>query len=178
MKSEKEKKLKMVGEEIQAAEAAWTFSGNVPETFSSHIRRSVPYYDIGHDLVCKLSDFFVKDDSICYELGTSTGTLLNKLAVRHEQRPRVQWIGIDKEPGMIEQAKKEIENRPNLELVADDICTYAFQKSDFIVCYYTMQFVPPRLRQEMFNKIYSCLNWGGAFILFEKSVLAMPVFRT
>jgi tRNA (cmo5U34)-methyltransferase len=39
---------------------------------------------------------------------------------------------------------------------------------DLIVSYYTIQFVPPRIRQELINKIYSSLNWGGGFILFEK----------
>ena len=31
-----------------------------------------------------------------------------------------------------------------------------------------MQFIPPRFRQEIINKIYKSLNWGGAFIIFEK----------
>ena len=31
-----------------------------------------------------------------------------------------------------------------------------------------MQFIKPKVRQKVFNKIYNSLNWGGAFILFEK----------
>jgi tRNA (cmo5U34)-methyltransferase len=31
-----------------------------------------------------------------------------------------------------------------------------------------MQFTPPRHRQAIFDKIYNALNWGGAFIMFEK----------
>jgi len=31
-----------------------------------------------------------------------------------------------------------------------------------------MQFIHPKFRQEIFNKIYQSLNWGGAFIMFEK----------
>ena len=34
--------------------------------------------------------------------------------------------------------------------------------------YDTMQFVKPEYRQTMINKIYKSLNWGGAFIMFEK----------
>ena len=37
-----------------------------------------------------------------------------------------------------------------------------------MISYYTMQFVPPRYRQELFDRIYEMLNWGGAFIMFEK----------
>jgi len=31
-----------------------------------------------------------------------------------------------------------------------------------------MQFIPPRDRQQLFDRIYEALNWGGAFIMFEK----------
>ena len=41
-------------------------------------------------------------------------------------------------------------------------------KSDLILSYYTIQFIPPRHRQTIINKIYKSLNWGGAFIMFEK----------
>jgi len=157
-----------VGEDIMAKEASWCFGGKTPETFTDHVRKSIPFYDVGHELICKLSDFFVKDNSICYDLGTSTGTLLNKLAERHKHRSSVQWIGIDIEPNMIEQAKKENKNKENIEFVVDNISLYPYQKSNFIVSYYTMQFVPPYIRQDTFNKIYNALNWGGAFIIFEK----------
>ena len=161
-------KIGGVGENISAKEASWSFGGNVPKTFNDHVKRSVPFYDIGHDLICKLSDFFIKDNSICYDLGASTGVLLDKLARRHEHRPNVKWIGIDIELSMIEKARKDFSKRQNIEFVADNISLYPYQKSDLIVSYYTMQFVPPCSRQETFNRIYEALNWGGAFIMFEK----------
>jgi tRNA (cmo5U34)-methyltransferase len=40
--------------------------------------------------------------------------------------------------------------------------------ADMIVCYYTIQFVRPSVRQAMVNKLYQNLNWGGALLLFEK----------
>ena len=42
------------------------------------------------------------------------------------------------------------------------------EKSDFIVSYYTVQFIRPAHRQEVINQIFENLNWGGAFLLFEK----------
>jgi tRNA (cmo5U34)-methyltransferase len=32
-----------------------------------------------------------------------------------------------------------------------------------------MQFIHPSNRQEVFNRIYNSLEWGGAFIFFEKT---------
>ena len=42
------------------------------------------------------------------------------------------------------------------------------KNSDLIACYYTIQFIKPKYRQKIFNKVYKSLNWGGAFLLFEK----------
>lgn len=158
-----------VGEGIVAENASWTFGGSTPEKFTSHVRRSVPLYEEGHDLVCKLSDFFVQEGSQCYELGVSTGALMAKLARRHANKKGVSWIGLDSVEAMIEQAKKEIgPDLPQVQLSVEDITLYPYQKADLVVSYYTIQFVPPYLRQELFNKIYEALNWGGAFLLFEK----------
>ncbi len=32
----------------------------------------------------------------------------------------------------------------------------------------TIQFLPPRVRQTLIDSIYTSLNWGGAFFMFEK----------
>lgn len=158
-----------VGSGIKAMRSAWTFSGNVPNTFSEHMRTSVPFYDTGHQLICELSDFFVQEKSACYELGTSVGTLIKKLAERHNHKPNVNWYGIDNVPEMIELAKKETSSDNNrITYLVDDVLTTEFEKSDLIVAYYTLQFVPLAVRQQTIDRIYQALNWGGAFICFEK----------
>ena len=158
----------MVGEEIDAQEGCWSFSGNVPEKFNEHVKKSVPYYEDGHNLICKISDYFVHQGSTCYELGVSTGALTKKLAEKHVHKSDVKWIGIDIEQSMIDQARKSTKEHTNIELVCENIATYPLESSDFICAYYTMQFIPPYVRQDVFNKIYNALNWGGAFLLFEK----------
>ena len=159
-----------VGENISAENASWTFGNEVPKTFSKHVRKSVPFYDVGHELVGKVSDFFVQNNSVCYEIGVSTGGLIKQLAKRHPRA--VRWVGIDVEKGMIVQAQKEIAEfdatLKNIELHVDDINTFEYEPTDLIVSYYTIQFVPPRLRQELFNKLFQALNWGGALLVFEK----------
>ncbi|MBN3815930.1 methyltransferase domain-containing protein [Paraburkholderia sp. Se-20369] len=157
-----------VGHEIDVAPASWTFGGNVADTFVDHVRRSVPYYDAGHDLVCQLSDFFCHGDSVCYEIGVSTGQLLRKLAEHHASKPGIRWVGIDPVESMIAKARQHCIEIPNIELEIGDARLYGFEKSDLIVSFYCMQFVPPKDRQDVFNRIYERLHWGGAFILFEK----------
>ena len=74
-------------------------------TFEDHISKSVPFYNQGHDLICQLSDFFIKTDSYCYELGSSTGILSHKLA-DHAGDQKGKFIGIDSVEDMVDFAKK------------------------------------------------------------------------
>ncbi len=52
--------------------------------------------------------------------------------------------------------------------VVVDIALCPYLASDLITACYTIQFVPPAVRQDLFNRVFKALNWGGAFILFEK----------
>ncbi len=157
-----------VGHNIETDNANWTFGGDVPDTFVSHIRQSVPLYEEGHELVCQLSDFFVSNTSTVVEIGVSTGELLRKLAVHNAQKSGARWIGIDVEPAMIAKAQAHCAGMPNVVIEQEDARVYAFGAADLVVAYYTMQFIPPRDRQQLFDRIFAALNWGGAFIMFEK----------
>jgi tRNA (cmo5U34)-methyltransferase len=157
-----------VGQNIETERASWSFDGSVAETFVDHVRQSVPMYDEGHDLACQISDYFVHDDSVCYEIGASTGQLLRRLAEQHASRPMVRWVGIDPVPQMIEKARDHCSGIENIELFVDDAVTFEYERTDLIVSYYCLQFIHPKHRQELLNRLYERLNWGGALILFEK----------
>jgi len=157
-----------VGHNIEVKNAGWTFGGDTPKNFVDHIKQSVPLYEAGHELICQLSDFFISENSTCYEIGVSTGELLRKLAVHNSNKPASKWVGLDPIDAMIETARTHCEDLSNTVVLHEDARLFDFEKSDFIVSYYCMQFVPPRDRQALFDKIYQSLNWGGAFVLFEK----------
>lgn len=155
-----------VGHGIEAKNAGWSFGKDVAKKFSNHVRKSVPLYTEGQELVAALSDFFIQDSSVVYELGTSTGALIGKIAQRHKEKS-TRFVGIDIVPEMIEQAN--IENcAENIEYKIDDVINFSYEKSDLIIAYFTVQFIPPYLRQQLIDQIYKNLNWGGAFIMFEK----------
>ena len=156
-----------IGDDLRARNSAWNFKGSVAKNFQSHISRSIPIYSKGQELVTQVSDFFIKKDSICYELGCSTGALTNLLAKRHVLKKQVKFVGIDIEKDMIRQANKKKSNS-NIKFVCDDVAKYKLKKSDLIISYYTTQFIRLSDRQIFLKKIFSSLKWGGAFILFEK----------
>lgn len=155
------------GDSIEVENARWSFTGEVPERFDNHIRRSVPFYSEGHDLVARISDFFLQDGSRIYELGCATGELTAKLAQQNRGKD-VSLIAIDIEPAMVERAAKRCSEFPNVEVRTADIVDMDLEAADLIVAYLTIQFVRPRFRQMIFDKIYQTLNWGGGFLLFEK----------
>jgi len=157
-----------VGNGIGAENASWSFAG-IEETFTDHVRRSVPLYDEGHDLICRISDYFINNGSVAYDLGTSTGQLLAKLAARHQAKSGVTFIGIDHEESMIKHAHKAVSDRKNVNLEVADINLFEYRPCDLIAACYTIQFVPPRIRRDLINTIYRSLNWGGAFFAFRES---------
>jgi tRNA (cmo5U34)-methyltransferase len=159
--------MSKVGDGISASHGAWTFGGDVAKSFDQHISKSVPLYSEGHNLICDLSDFFVKDSSVIYEFGCSTGQLIRKLREHNLAKKNARFIGVDVEKEMIEYALSKDE-LINLEFYNSDVVLMEMEKSDLVVCYYTIQFINPSLRQDLINKIYENLNWGGALILFEK----------
>lgn len=159
-----------VGDCLQAENASWTFGNGTAKTFDAHVSKSVPLYADGHELVCALSDFFIKSDSTIYDIGCSTGTLIMKLAQHNRSKHGAHYVGIDIEPGMIEiaQRKKTIANLDNIDFITDDVLLKDLDPADMIVCYYTVQFIRPSRRQELIDRLYQALNWGGALMMFEK----------
>ena len=69
---------------------------------------------------------------------------------------------------MIDISKKKLQKYSQVKLKYTDITKFKFKKYDLITSYYTIQFIHPKMRQIIIDKIYENLNWGGAFILFEK----------
>lgn len=155
----------MKNKKFKASPFSWNFKASTVKDFDNHIKLSIPHYSEGHDLILKIAEFFVKDDSICYELGTSTGVIVSKLAKKFSGK-KTKFIGIDNEKEMIAIAKKK--KQKNLTFELGDIKDYRFDNSDLIISYYTIQFVHAKHRQKIFDRIYESLNWGGGFIFFEK----------
>jgi len=159
--------MTQVDTNIQAENAGWTFE-NITDDFDEHVQKSVPLYDQGHDLVCKLSDFFLPEGATVTEIGVSTGVLAEKLLSHNARRSDISYVGIDRVESMLDWARRRTGGDDRASFVNDDLVTCALEKSTMIISYYTMQFINPRVRQGVFDKVYEALEWGGAFVLFEK----------
>ena len=159
-----------VGDGLEAGNARWSFGGQAAQQFDEHVLKSVPMYAEGHQIICDLSDFFLSEGSSCYELGCSTGELTTKLALHNKSKDTARFVGIDLEPAMIELARQKGADLElgQAEFLLDDVLQTDISNADIVVAYYTVQFIRPSERQRLISKIYNALNWGGAFLLFEK----------
>ena len=117
-------------------------------------------------MICDLSEFFVNDQSICYEIGSSAGELINKMYLRNEHK---KLIGLDLilKKIWLKLLQKKIKSK-QVKIFHKDIVTNDLKKSDLIVSYYTMQFIKPKVRQQVFDKIYNSLNWGGHLYFLKR----------
>ena len=146
---------------------SWTFDRNIPKKFDKHIEKSVPLYKEMHWLCEQISDFYIKKDSTILDVGCSTGSLLLKIAKRHKNKKKVKYLGLDIVKSMINFAKKNNSHK-QITFMNKDIINYKLKKTDFIICFYTLQFIHPKFRQTVINKLYKSLNWGGALFVVEK----------
>ena len=154
-----------VDKHIFAKNSSWTFN-NIANKFERHVEKSVPFYHEGHTLINSYSDYFIKDNSLVYDIGCSTGLLINKLLKYHSKK-KIKVVGIDSISSMIKKAKKNNKDKRSSFFVKD-IEKFKFKKSSLITSYYTIQFIHPHVRQKIIDKIFLSLQWGGAFIIFEK----------
>lgn len=159
--------MSKVDKDIEAENAGWSFEDIAPQ-FDEHVRKSVPLYNEGHTLVCQLSDFFLPKGAVVTELGVSTGALAEKFLAHNKGRADLRYVGVDRVESMVARARQRCAGDTRAEFLIDDVMTCAIEKSSMILSYYTVQFVPPRARQELIDRIYNALEWGGAFVMFEK----------
>ena len=115
----------------------WSFSKKIAPLFDNHIYKSVPLYHQLHWLCEQLSDFYIKEDSIVYDIGCSTGALLNKIAKRQKEKKKVKYFGFDIVKKMIEFAKVK-NSYKHIKYIIKNIINYKLNKSDFITCFYTL----------------------------------------
>ncbi len=157
------------GDDINITLSNWSFKGNVYKKFDNHINKSVPLYNETHDLYLKLTDFFLQDNSKIIDIGCSTGVFLSKVHNRHRLNyKKIKFEGIDTISQMIKYCKKKNKKKKNISFHKQDVFKKKLDNSCIISSFYTIQFISPKKRQALIDKIYKSLNWGGAFFMVEK----------
>ena len=156
------------GDGIGVKRGSWSFGGTVAEKFVQHARKSIPGYDLGHEIACKLSEFFASQGVNILEIGCSTGELIEKISNHNSHIQNISFQGLDIEESMIEFCLDQYRETTVNYVCADFMGFDVPENTNLILSYYCMQFVNPGIRQQFVNRIYNSLAWGGGFVLFEK----------
>ena len=158
-------KVRSVGHGIRSSSpGSWKFQGT-SSVFDDHVVRSIPGYSSAHYLVAGISDNFLSDGDVHLDAGCSTGALLRSVANRHQGK-QVSFVGVDIEPEMVAFAQANTDDERIQFEVADLL--YVDYRATLISSVFTLQFVRPQARQELVNKWWNQLQWGGALCLVEK----------
>ena len=79
---------------------------------------------------------------------------------------------------MIEVAKKRKFSDPSkFHFESKDVFEMQLENSSIILSYYTLQFILPSVRQELINRVYKSLSWGGAFLYLKRQEGQMVDFK-
>jgi tRNA (cmo5U34)-methyltransferase len=160
---------KPVDDTISAVPGAWRFDAEVSRAFDAHVRKSVPFYDELQRMVVELSDYFVRDQSAIYDLGSSTGATLDLLAARHEAKENAQFIGVDLSESMVQEAQARVK-RPNVRFLHKNVTEVEFAPPpNFVISLYTLQFLTLTERRQLLTRVNAGLVEGGALLLAEKT---------
>lgn len=166
-------KIRDLGDKIFTNE--WSFNNKkIVSKFQQHINNSIPLYNEGHDIITQISKNILPNKSVVTDLGCSLGELIFKI-YNSNIKKNIKYIGIDNSENMIKKALKLYSN-DNFHFYNKDIFKYEIEKSDLIISYYTLQFIPIKRRIYILKKIHNSLNKNGVFIYFEKTTLRDKVF--
>jgi len=147
------------------------------EGFDEHIEHSIRGYSHLLNDVINFSRYFVEDNTNVVDIGCSTGKLTKAILEENQNHCcNANYIGVEIAEGFFGHLDKRYEELTSMnpwasvDFIKDDIRNYKFNNCSLVTSIFTLQFMPPRHRREVLEKIYKGLKYGGAFIFAEKTV--------
>ena len=117
---------------------SWSFNKNVSDNFDLHVKQSIPFYHEIINAIASLSEFFMKENSVIYDLGCSTGNIissLSKLNLSHS----IEIYGVDREEHMLKIAEtklKKLKVKKNIKIsfIKKDVLKLSLKQNNLTIC--------------------------------------------
>jgi len=165
--------MKLKSSSLSIIENTWRFSDKVASNFDKHVIQSVPNYLLFQDYVAKLSEWFLKDGCLVYDLGCSTGQTIEKI-LEIDLSTKFDIIGIDNSDKMLELADSRIRNIRNNRISVtfknqDLTKNLKLNRCSLVISILLFPFLSSDDRNSILSKIYDSLDKGGRLYLRRKN---------
>ena len=165
--------LKNKSKDLSIVENTWKFDDNVANLFDKHVRQSIPHYDELQNYLASIAEWYLKDNSLIYDLGCSTGETAIKLT-KLSIDTKFSLFGYDQNKKMIELAKKKIKKikkkgKISIQFKKKDILKVKkFKKANLFYSVLLFPFLEFKEKNLLLRKISSSLEHDGALICVDK----------
>ena len=149
---------------------SWVFNKKVAKNFDKHVNQSIPDYSDLQNYIASLSEWFLKDGALIYDLGCSTGETIKRITSLNVTT-KIEIIGIDSKSSMLKLAERKNKKRKKNIVVRfkkQNIEKIKFNKCNLVICILTFPFLNNELRKKILKRIYNSLQDGGALIAVDK----------
>ncbi len=166
----KKKRLLNVGGKLNISKN-WKFTKNVSREFDKHVNQSIPSYEDLQIYIASLSQFFIKDDQIIYDIGCATGQTAKKIIDFVSEDIKFKILCVDSQKEMINVARKKFNKKilnKKIKFLHDDILKMKLKKNNLIISCLLLNFLSKSNQVKLLRKIYKSLNIGGGLILVDK----------
>jgi tRNA (cmo5U34)-methyltransferase len=144
----------------------WRFDKSVVDNFDSHVRMSVPFYEIFHKSLIDISKYYIRRNSDIIDVGTSTGYFIKNIYDEKLNRNN-KFIGVDIEDCMIQECKKRYKDE-NIDFMLSDAMDIDYSNSSIVSLILLLQFLENDKRIELLKKIYKEIKNNTALLIVEK----------
>lgn len=143
----------------------FNFTNHTPEEFDAHINKSIPNLDRLHGLIPLIAESFKLKNSNVYDIGCSTGRLLNRMS-GETNRNGISYIGYDIADNLFNTKYLEDNVKLYKRNVSDESLTMF--NTSLILSVFTLQFLTLPERTKLIKKVYDSLDKRGCFLVCEK----------
>jgi tRNA (cmo5U34)-methyltransferase len=151
---------------------SWTFeSKEIAETFDSHVREQLPWYDLVTDAVVYIARNYMPHNCVVTEIGASTGNMTRALLPTFNERDGCNYQAIEVSPMMCDVFKVNIRH-PFVECWEADILELDIEKevdtTHVTILFLTLMFIPVEERKSLMKKLRKNSHKGGCIIVVDK----------
>lgn len=144
----------------------WTFrSTDVVKHFDSHVRESLPWYEIATGAVAHIARSYIPENGVVIDVGASTGNVGRALSGTLDARS-ANLIALDPSPAMA----PAYDAPGQLVIGSAETFDFAGKKPDVVICFLALMFVPVASRADLISRMQAAVQPGGAIIVVDKMI--------